>query len=197
MVPEALASARRHAQIQNQGRNIRWARHIGVVYSSSRFPVTVLSTALIMFQGAFIFQQEQPAFVFVAKLQQLDAKYPIDESSTLSDVVAYMVALGEVISILYPEFDPEHMAQVAQVHQVFSQVLPEHNENVRKILHDVHKIFARGDQPFTEETANEVLETFDRFRVEIGKMRETMPSGERGGNAEGWKNDEGSSGKSN
>lgn len=117
-----------------------------------------------------LFQRLQPSYVFVAKLQQIDSRLPIDESSTLSDVVAYILALGDIINLVVPDMEPNYMAKLAKVHKEVSKAVPQHNENVRNIFHDIHKVFASADQPFTEDTATEILEIFDKFRAEVVKM---------------------------
>jgi hypothetical protein len=132
-----------------------------------------------MYWNALTLQTSQPVFIFVAKLQQIDSKHPIDESSTHADVAAYIVALGDIFHVVDPNIKPGSTAQLAENHKTISKFVPEYNENVRKIFHDMHTVFASSDQPVTRETVKQVSKLLERFAREIGKTSEILVTVER------------------
>jgi hypothetical protein len=132
-----------------------------------------------MYRKASILQTSQPIFIFVAKLQQIDSKHPIDESSASADVAAYIVALGDIMHLLNPKIKPGSMDEIAEIYKTVSKIVPQYNENVRKIFHDMHTILASSDQPVTTEVAKQVCKMLDRLAAEFGKMSEILVTVER------------------
>lgn len=115
--------------------------------------MTIVSFGAVLFEATRQRRGQTAFLATIAEWQQIDAKYSLDNSLDTADTVAaYTTDLLCSVPMVEHSFEQQRR-HIAELFRLSRKVAPEHYENIREILKEIHCVFTRDQD--VEKTVKE------------------------------------------